>query len=248
MKAAAKHANWDLITEYNFLPTPLTEPLSDDLEDVDDMYMRNDPLELNNYELGKPSYFISYKYFKKRNKLMLFYSGVKGKLKKVYHTTLAYWFQFALDLSVPAIKKHVVKLERRHALPVILKELQNLVHSHALDTTARTFIQWSKQPFIEDGLTQDELLLSKIVENADGNVKWLSKAAEQENTDDLIFLPYDVNKENQSLYVRSILIARNFSQWKASSSDKIESEQLIPKGMLLFQINERVVDINFNIL
>ncbi|XP_011497452.1 PREDICTED: protein SZT2-like isoform X2 [Ceratosolen solmsi marchali] len=212
LKAAVRHANWDLITEYNFLPTPLAEPLYENSEDIDEADVRNNPLELNGYELGE-----------------------KGKLRRVYQTTMAYWFQFALDLSAPAIKKHVVILERRHSLQVILKELQNLVHSHALDTTARTFVQWSRQPFIDNRLTQDELLLSKTLENADGNVKWLSKASEQESSDDLIFLPCDVTQEQSEMYVRSILIARNFNQWKASFSNRIESEQLIPKDQKLLQ-------------
>ncbi|XP_031787876.1 KICSTOR complex protein SZT2 isoform X2 [Nasonia vitripennis] len=211
LKAAVKHANWDLITEYNFLPTPLTESFNDE-NDTDDHNIRNDPSELNSYELGE-----------------------KGKLKEVYHTTLPYWFQFALDLAAPSMKKHIVKLERRHSLPVILKELQNLVHSHALDTTARTFVQWSRQPFIGTDSTQDDLLLSKTIENVEGSIKWLQKAIEQKTADDLIFLPRDATKEDQGTYVRSILIARNFNQWKASFSSTILSEQLIPKDQKLLQ-------------
>lgn len=217
LKAAVKHANWDLITEYNYLPTPLTESFNDE-NDTDDHNIRNDPSELNSYELGE-----------------------KGKLKQVYHSTLPYWFQFALDLAAPSMKKHVVKLERRHSLPVILKELQNLVHSHALDTTARTFVQWSRQPFIDTDSTQDDLLLSKTVENVEGSIKWLQQGIEQKTADDLIFLPCDATKDDQGTYVRSILIARNFNQWKASFSSTILSEQLIPKGTHDLKVNNSIL-------
>lgn len=142
---------------------------------------------------------------------------------------MLYWFQFALDITVPSIKKHVVPLKRRHALPVILKELQNLIHSHALDTTARTFVQFSRQPFIDSNL-EDEILLSRSAENVEGNLKWLSKMSEKENLEDLLFLPYDATK-GHGMPVRSIVVARNFDQWKASCSNKIESEMLIPKGI-----------------
>lgn len=211
LKAAVRHANWDLVTEYAFLPTPLTQPLNAEAEYYDDTIQRND--ELDCYELGE-----------------------KGKLNKIYHTILPYWFQFALDLSAPAIKKHVVTLERRHSLPVILKELQNLVHGHALDTTARTFAQWSQQPFLDIGTTQDELLMiNKLTENNETSFKWLKKAAEiAEKAPDLQFLSCDTTKSSEKMFVESILLARNFSQWKASFSSKIESEQLIPKGLYAF--------------
>ncbi|XP_023246457.1 KICSTOR complex protein SZT2 [Copidosoma floridanum] len=211
LRAALKHANWDLITEYTFLPTVLAEPTGSDEEETNER-SSGDPSELDCYELGE-----------------------KGKLSKVYHTTLAYWFQFALDLSAPAIKKHVVKLERQHSLPVILKELQNLVQSHAPDTSVQTFVQWSRQPFVGT-LDKDELLLGRSTEVTDGNIGWLEKAAELENTDDSVFfLPCDSTNDNTGTYIRSILIARNFNQWKASFSDKVNADQLMPKDQKLLQ-------------
>lgn len=139
----------------------------------------------------------------------------------------------------------MVTLERRHSLPVILRELQNLVHSHATDTTSRTFAQLSRQPFVAQDSSSnddDELLLlqptgKSLTETAEGTVKWLPRIVEQGSAgEEAIFLPCDPAKDSSAVYVRSIIIARNFSQWKASFNSEIESEQLIPKGSRILLI------------
>ena len=156
------------------------------------------------------------------------FSGMKGQLHEAYKSTLAYWFQFGLELSVPAVRKHVVHLESRHSLPVTLRELQTLIHSHAIDTSARTFGRYSRQPFIEiTDDDRDELLLEKIHET--GSAEWLSRTED----DNSVFKPCDPNKDDQGMYVKSVVVARNFSQWKASHSFEIESEELLPKGFII---------------
>lgn len=57
LKAAVTHANWDLITEYNFLPTPLAEPFSDSPKNIDEAGVKNDPRDLNSYEFGTLIFF-----------------------------------------------------------------------------------------------------------------------------------------------------------------------------------------------
>ncbi|KAJ8681967.1 hypothetical protein QAD02_017759 [Eretmocerus hayati] len=220
LTAAVKHSHWDLITEYNLLPIPLAEPIDDDSPTGSDNVQILERLasDLNAYELGE-----------------------KGKLRKVYHTTMAYWFQFALDLSAPAVKKHVVVLERQHTLPVMLRELQNLIQIHATDSTACTFVEWRKKPFAEgDGCLRpdDELLMLGKPSADESNASWLKKVAEHDDASDrLILVPWEPsdNAENNGWPVGAVVVARNFKQWRASFSSQVDPEQLMPKDQKLLQ-------------
>lgn len=53
LKAAVRHANWDLITEYNFLPIPLAEPFEECSESDPRLISENNSSEWNqSYETG----------------------------------------------------------------------------------------------------------------------------------------------------------------------------------------------------
>ena len=245
LKAAVRHAIWDLVTEYNFLPTVLTVPLKENLKKTGSVTQESgDEASLdpgNEFVQNLESEVLN----NSRNKILHENSentdsfdnqqydlGEQGQLHKVYHTTLPFWLQFALEMNVPAVKKHVVTLQRRHSLAVTLRELQNIIRSNASDTSTRTFVQSSRQPFVESDMEEDTLAF-KVFEGADNvNNVWLKKAQKQENEDESVYLPCDFFKEEQGIYVKSILVARNFQQWKASFAQKIESEQLVPKGRL----------------
>ena len=55
LKFAVRHAHWDLITEYDFLPIALCEPLSTDTVDgkVEEVVTDSESKKLNPFELGK---------------------------------------------------------------------------------------------------------------------------------------------------------------------------------------------------
>lgn len=297
LRSAVRHAIWDLVTEYHFLPTLLTVPLKENsFENTDDSPNRqiteskiktpetkisktktivtdksdenqkiisnpvkstnqnieieksqNDhdqPKKINLVEINETENEIKIhetgkisseeKNIETANTLNMknYEMGEKGKLHKMYYVTLPFWFQFALEINVPAVKKHIVTLDRRHSLAVALRELQNIIYNNASDTVTRTFVQSSRQPFINDDMEEDPLAF-KILEGADNiNSAWLKNAQEKESNDESLYLPCDFSKEEQGIYVKSILIARNFQQWKASFAQTIEPEKLVPKGKL----------------
>ncbi|XP_014220610.1 KICSTOR complex protein SZT2-like isoform X1 [Trichogramma pretiosum] len=204
LKSAVKHAHWDLITEYNFLPRPLAVPIESDEVPAKENSFDDNPMKLTPYELGE-----------------------KGRLEKIYHLNLVYWLQFGLEIAVPTVRRHAVYLEHRHYLPIMLRELQNLVQSHAVDTTARAFGRFQRQPFI-DGKEDliDEIMLDKCLETG---INWTKLAEIENSVENVVFLPCNPTKDEQETYTKGLLIARNFSQWKASSSSQVWSEQLIPK-------------------
>lgn len=206
LKATVEHANWDLLTEFNFLPIPLCEPIG---------------------EISKPNLEVSDEI--DSNYIDDFEAGNDGKLIHIYHTVLPYWMQFGLELSVPAVKKHLVSLERRHPVPIILKELQNLIQNCTKDMTPKSFVQCNSQPFA-DTYIQDDILLSKIVDGVDGNVKWLSQAIEFESKNDSRCFPWNPKKHEKNMGIKSIFIARNFKQWKAFNSKNSDFKLQDPKG------------------
>ncbi|XP_024942950.1 KICSTOR complex protein SZT2 isoform X2 [Cephus cinctus] len=244
LRSAVKHATWDLVTEYNLLPTVLTEPLS-----CDNIQMRptvnketqtpikiktnkgklHENIEINHYEYGE-----------------------EGKLHEVYHMTLAYWFQFALEIGVPAVKKHVVVIQRRHPLPVVVKELQNLIRSNAPDTTTKTFVLRDRQPFLNTNtVNQEDLLNSKPFKASESmesiNIGWLSRSLKMEVDDSpVVYIPCDLSRDDHSTFTKCILVARNFYQWKASFGKTVEPDLLGPKDQKLVQkFNPLILDSKF---
>lgn len=229
LREAVRHATWDLVTEYKLLPTVLTEELPDDTsvdctvahkETQTPMKSRqykppiSDAFQLNRYEVGED-----------------------GTLHQVYRTTLRYWFQFALQMNVPAVKKHTVAMHRRHPIPVIAKELQSLIRGHAPDTSSRTFVLSERQPFIDESFSQKDIDVAKSFHMSESTESvggaWLS-VAKEDNGDRSVYVPCDLTREDQSP-TKCLLVARNFYQWKASHSKTIESEMLVPKDQKLLQ-------------
>lgn len=211
LSSAVKHGTWDLITEYNLLATPLTEPETIDPPTVVAATAEEEREAKTSQKAADNS------------PVDQFELGEEGKLNEIYHTTLARWFQFALEMCVPAVKKHEVVIHHRHAIPVIVRELQNIIRCQDADTSSRVFVLQDRQPFL------NQYVVRKKVESPSGR----SPTAEDTNpegADSPVYVPHEFNKDEQTTYIKCILIARNFHQWKASSSKEIDPELLAPKG------------------
>lgn len=224
LRAAIKHATWDLITEYNLLPTVLTvpldaksekserlseAPLERDKQIVDQGPSSNTSMELDSYELGE-----------------------EGTLHEIYHTTMAHWFQFALDMGVSSVKRHVVTLQHRHPIPTTVREIQNLVRANAPDTSTRIFVLRSRQPFVvEEVLSPDGWLTFNSNESAGEDESRRPRVFTSDGTSQpLVYVPCDPSKESRETYIKSIMVGRNFQQWKSSFGRAMELELLGPKG------------------
>lgn len=232
LSSAVKHGTWDLVTEYNLLSTPLTESIAiNPITTIGETVAENkdvqtpvktsqsqkvsDNLTINQFELGE-----------------------KGKLNEIYHTTLARWFQFALEMGVPAVKKHEVIIHHRHAIPVIVRELQNLIRSQDPDTSSKVFVLQDRQPFLNQFVISHKVgSAPKWSEsNRNNSDQSLAENTDQESTNSPVYVPHEFNKDEQTTYIKCILVARNFHQWKASLSKEIDPELLAAKGQLSLTI------------
>lgn len=215
LRSAIKHATWDLITEYNLLPTALTNSQKKDEKSEGEPRNSGDVTstaineEFDNHELGD-----------------------EGNLHEIYHTTMAHWFQFALQMGVSSVKKHVVNFQNRHAIPTILKEIQNLIRVNAPDTESRAFVLRSRQPFVLDELLPtDGLLAFNPTATSTGNDEKRATVVTTDGTEQpLVYVPCNLTKETKETYTKSIIVARNFHQWESTYSKSIEPEILVPKG------------------
>lgn len=226
LSSALKHGTWDLVTEYNLLATPLTEPIAINSSAVGEITTENKEVQtpvktsqsqvssnltINQYELGE-----------------------KGKLNEIYHTTLARWFQFALEMGVPAVKKHEVIIHHRHAIPVIVREFQNLIRNQDPDTSSKVFVLQDRQPFLNQFVVSHKTgsapKWSDSIRNSSDQS--LAENTDQESANSPVYVPHEFNKDEQTTYIKCILIARNFHQWKTSLSKEIDPELLAPKGQL----------------
>lgn len=225
LSSAVKHGTWDLVTEYNLLATPLTEP------DPASASSAIKETATENKETQAPVKTPQPQSPKVDNSIIDQYElGEEGKLNEIYHTILAQWFQFALEMGVPAVKKHEVIIHHRHAISMIVKELQNLIRCQDLDTSSRIFVLQGRQPFL------NQFVVSR---KAGSTHKWSetirNKLAAEDNTnredmDSPVYVARDFNKDEQTSCIKCILIARNFCQWKASSVRKVDPELLAAKG------------------
>ncbi|XP_048511777.1 KICSTOR complex protein SZT2-like isoform X2 [Athalia rosae] len=229
LRAAVRHATWDLVTEYKLLPTVLTEELQNDLLIDCAVAHKETQTPMKNKQYKPP---ISDAF-----QLTRYDVGESGTLHQVYRTTLQHWFQFALQLNVPAVKKHTVIMQRRHPIPVIAKELQSLIRGHAPDTSSRTFVLSERQPFIDSNSSYESICMAKSFHMSDSiesaNGVWLS-VFKEDNISQSVYVPCDLTREDQSP-IKCLLVARNFYQWKASHSQTIEPEILVPKDQKLLQ-------------
>ncbi|XP_031836676.1 KICSTOR complex protein SZT2 isoform X3 [Nomia melanderi] len=224
-----KHAIWDLVTEYKFLPVPLTEPILT-VSDSSEVYAENKNTETSAKVEGLQ---------RMGSELLInrFDTGEEGKLRSTYCVTLSQWFRFALDIGVPSVKKHEVNIYHRHAVPTIVRELEILIQCQAPDTSSRAFVLQDKQPFIEKFLLNEEAA-NKTHDNL--------SSQKEDNLNFPLYIPCDFNKDEQGTYTECILIARNFAQWKASVNGKIQSELFVSKDQKVLQkFNPLILESSF---
>ena len=218
LRGAIKHATWDLITEYNLLPTALTVPFVGASFESAEKFTTPVP------EKGKQN--------SENEELNSYALGEEGTLHEIYHTTLFHWFQFALDMGVSSVKKHVVNLQHRHSISTIVKELQNLVRANAPDTSTRAFVLRSRQPFlVEEVFPTDGWLTFSPTESSTVNEgRGVTVVTTDGTVRPLVYVPYDATKETCESYVKSIVVGRNFEQWQSNFTKTMYAEILAPKG------------------
>ncbi|XP_012229201.2 KICSTOR complex protein SZT2-like isoform X1 [Linepithema humile] len=232
LSSAVKHGTWDLITEYNLLATPLTEPETINPSVVAATTEEKKEIAAKMSQSQKVADNVSVNQFE---------LDEEGKLNEVYHTTLARWFHFALEMYVPAVKKHEVTIHHRHAIPVIVRELQNIIRCQDADTSSRVFVLQDRQPFL------NQFIVRKVgSKSAQNNNRLMTEDTNPEGANSPVYVPHEFNKDEQTTYIKCILIARNFHQWKASLSKEIDPELLAPKDQKQLQkFNPLISDSNF---
>nr|XP_033323081.1 KICSTOR complex protein SZT2-like isoform X1 [Megalopta genalis] len=224
--STVKHAIWDLVTEYKFLPTPLTEPL---------LNATKTHMENANAETSTKS-DISQRIVPDLS-INRFETGEDGKLHFIYCVTFSQWFRFALEIGVPSVKKHEVNIYHRHSIATIVRELEILIQSQAPDTSSRAFVLKDKQPFTEKFVLNDETT-NKENDCLDSK--------HEDNSNLPHYVPCDFNKDEQGTYTKCILIARNFCQWKASFDETVQSEVFVPKDQKVLQkFNPLILESSF---
>ncbi|XP_043250268.1 KICSTOR complex protein SZT2-like isoform X1 [Colletes gigas] len=220
--SAVKHAIWDLVTEYKFLSTPLTEPF---LKNISEIFTEDKETQTPQ----KVAADLAVNHFG---------TGEEWKLHDIYCVTLSQWFRFALEIGVPSVKKHEIHIYHKHAIPTIVKELEILIQCQAPDTSSKAFVLQDKQPFIQ-----------KFISNEKSSKNEKYDCFSLENTDNInlpLYVPYDFNNDEQKTYTKCILIARNFYQWKASFSEKLQPELSLPKDQKVLQkFNPLLLESNF---
>lgn len=231
LSSAVKHGTWDLVTEYNLLATALTGPGVV----VVGSASANKDTAAENRETQTPVRTPQQPQSPKATDnptIDQYELGEEGQLNEIYHTALAQWFQFALEMGVPAVKKHEVIVHHRHAIPVIVKELQNLIRCQDPDTSSRVFVLQDRQPFLNRFVVPRKAgPTRKWSESVRNKPTAEDNSADREDADSPVYMPRDLSRdEQQTSCIKCILIARNFCQWKASLSRKIDPELLAPKG------------------
>ncbi|XP_011685281.1 PREDICTED: protein SZT2-like isoform X1 [Wasmannia auropunctata] len=240
LSSAVKHGTWDLVTEYNLLATPLTEPIINPSTAVGEI--------TENKEVPTPVKASQSQKVSENLTINPYELGEKGKLDETYHTTLARWFQFALEMGVPAVKRHEVVIHHRHAIPVIVRELQNLIRSQDPDTSSKVFVLQDRQPFLNQFVVSHKTgSAPKWSDNVrNSSDQSLAENTDQEDVNSPVYVPHEFNKDEQTAYIKCILIARNFHQWKASLGKEIDPELLAPKDQKQLQkFNPLISESNF---
>ncbi|XP_072752702.1 KICSTOR complex protein SZT2 [Anoplolepis gracilipes] len=239
LSSAVKHGTWDLVTEYNLLATPLTESIAASSSPV----FKETTEKLENKDAQTPVKTSQSQKIVDNLTINQYELGEEGKLNEIYRTTLAQWFQFALEIGVPAVKKHEVIIHHRHAIPVIVRELQNLIRCQDPDTSSKVFVLQDRQPFVNQNIVSHKA--SRWSEGFRNSSDQSTENTNQKNTNS-IYVPHEFNKDEQTTYIKCILVARNFHQWKASLSKEIDPELLAPKDQKQLQkFNPLISESNF---
>ncbi|KAF4533500.1 hypothetical protein B566_EDAN000985 [Ephemera danica] len=215
--SAIQHATWDLLMEFKLLTAPLSHqlkaqtvhtttglasPLIPNVEAIpDDLCTSVVPKSCTQPEelsLALDSEMVA----------TTLESGESGQLHQVYHQIMCKWLNYAIDIGVPAVKKHSVIFKARQSLAVCLKELQRLITVNASDTSVAVF---KLIPNDE----QDIFVPYQTIPSFTNDSRW----------------------DDANASTTCLLIGRNLKQWKACVTERPEYDPdiLYPKAQKVFQ-------------
>lgn len=206
--AAVRHSTWDLLTEFCLLTAPITQVAGSEETSPSHMKEVSDSTEVaEDATFTNPVFIQDESQIFEADAAEVFESEDNNFLHEVYQKTMQPWLKFAVDIAVPAVKKHTVDLCARHSLAVMVKEVQNLVVLNATDTQTMIFYP-SLHP------ETNKIVLSMSHDMRLGNI-----------------LPQ--SEENSFC----LLIGRNIDQWRAcvTDDDTFDQDALFPKAQKVFQ-------------
>lgn len=161
LTSAVSQAIWDLVSEHHLLLAPLcySENNSNDTPEVEKKYPNNQnistlvPKACSKYKMPPGSRVkktvmlididqpleISANVFPNDDNDSCYERGETGIVHPVYASMLVKWFEFAIEIGVPSIKKSHIQLKNRHPIGICLRELQHVFNSLAPDMTLKAF-------------------------------------------------------------------------------------------------------------
>ncbi|XP_063220375.1 KICSTOR complex protein SZT2-like isoform X2 [Bacillus rossius redtenbacheri] len=119
LQTSMQHAMWDLLMEFHWLTIPLFEQKGKKIYETQDTGKAVSPVIVSQV-------------MSEQNSVIVKHAVEFDLLKK--------WLDFAVQLGVPSVNKFTVCLSARHSLPMIVKEMQNLVSLNAPDTDTSAFL------------------------------------------------------------------------------------------------------------
>lgn len=90
---------------------------------------------------------VDMKIVESKNKIVLsrYEKGEMGSVHKVYAFMFLKWFEYAVQLNVPSVKKINVQLKNRHPVGICVRELQSIMSNLAPDTVLKAFVHVSNR-------------------------------------------------------------------------------------------------------
>ncbi|XP_078662696.1 KICSTOR complex protein SZT2-like [Branchiostoma floridae x Branchiostoma belcheri] len=161
---ALQHALCDVITEYYMLTAPIAELEEDGEEEEDlmdeELMMEGDVSSADGRQLSdesaegieplsettqqanltwKEREIARRKEEDHKSLLWKLQSGSEGVLHTMYMGRVQRWFDFMYGINSPSVVRDTQSVDSRYAIPILLRELCDLVHLLAKDNTLRVF-------------------------------------------------------------------------------------------------------------
>ncbi|CAH1251154.1 Hypp9011 [Branchiostoma lanceolatum] len=168
LSQALQHALCDVITEYYMLTAPIAELEEDgeeeemmdeelmekfqegDVSPVDGRQMSEESVEEPSSEANltwKDREVARRKEEDHKSLLWKLQSGSEGVLHTMYMGRVQRWFDFMVGMSSPAVVRDTQAVDSRYAIPILLRELCDLVHLLAKDNTLRVYKHCQEQNY-----------------------------------------------------------------------------------------------------
>ncbi|XP_078582766.1 KICSTOR complex protein SZT2-like isoform X1 [Branchiostoma floridae x Branchiostoma japonicum] len=169
LSQALQHALCDVITEYYMLTAPIAELEEEDGEEEDlldeelmEKFGEGDVSPVEGRQLSEESgeepssettltwkdrEVARRKEEDHRSQLWRLQSGSEGVLHTMYMGRVQRWFDFMVGMSSPAVVRDTQAVDSRYAIPILLRELCDLVHLLAKDNTLRVYKHCQEQNY-----------------------------------------------------------------------------------------------------